>query len=94
VLRPGEDSKGLFRGIYLDGQNSDESWEAIAKWKEFQHPFWKTEGEIAKKLDGHGGLDYIMLYRLLQCIREGLPPGMDVYDVVAWSSVAPSVSLR
>ena len=34
-------------------------------------------------------MDYIMLYRLLQCVREGLPPDMDVYDASAWSSVAP-----
>lgn len=86
-------TKGIFEDypprIYLDGQNSDESWESIDKWKEYQHPLWKSEGEIAKKLGGHGGMDYIMLYRLLQCVREGLPPDMDVYDAAAWSSVTP-----
>jgi hypothetical protein len=30
-----------------------------------------------------------MLYRLLQCVREGLPPDMDVYDAAAWSAVGP-----
>jgi len=25
-------------------------------------------------------MDYIMIYRLLQCMREGLAPDMDVYD--------------
>jgi hypothetical protein len=30
-----------------------------------------------------------MLYRLLQCIREGLPPDMDVYDAAAWASIGP-----
>ena len=68
-------TKGLFEDypprLYLDGQNADESWETIDKWKEYQHPLWKSEGDIAKKLGGHGGMDYIMLYRLLQCIREG-----------------------
>lgn len=86
-------TKGLFEDypprLYLDGQNADESWETIDKWKEYQHPLWKSEGDIAKKLGGHGGMDYIMLYRLLQCIREGLPPDMDVYDAAAWSSVGP-----
>ena len=75
--------------IYLDGQNADEEFESIDKWKEFQHPLWKSEGEIAKKLGGHGGMDYIMLYRLLQCVREGIAPDMDVYDAAAWSSVTP-----
>jgi hypothetical protein len=86
-------TKGIFEDypprIYLDRQNADESWESIDKWKEYEHPLWKTEGEIAKKLGGHGGMDYIMLYRLLQCVRQGLPPDMDVYDAAAWSSVTP-----
>jgi hypothetical protein len=34
-------------------------------------------------------MDYIILYRLLQCVREGLPPYMDVYDAAAWVSVGP-----
>jgi len=34
-------------------------------------------------------MDYLMLYRLLQCVREGLPPDIDVYDTAAWSAVAP-----
>jgi hypothetical protein len=34
-------------------------------------------------------MDFIMLYRLLECMRKGLPPDMDVYDAAAWSSVAP-----
>jgi predicted dehydrogenase len=86
-------TKGIFEDypprIYLDGQNTDEAWGTIDVWKEYEHPLWGKEGEIAKKVGGHGGMDYIMLYRLLQCIRQGLPPDMDVYDAAAWSSIAP-----
>ena len=39
-------------------------------------------------MGGHGGMDYIMLYRLLECVRQGIVPDMDVYDAAAWSSVA------
>jgi predicted dehydrogenase len=74
--------------IYIDGQNADESWGPLDPWKQYEHPLWKREGEIARKLGGHGGMDYIMLYRLLQCMRDGLPPDMDVYDAAAWASVA------
>ena len=38
---------------------------------------------MAQKSGGHGGMDFIMLYRLLECVREGLPPDMDVYDCAA-----------
>jgi predicted dehydrogenase len=86
-------TKGIFEDypprIYFDAQNKDESWGSLDAWKEFEHPLWKKEGEIAKKIGGHGGMDYIMLYRLLECVREGLPPDMDVYDAAAWSSVTP-----
>ncbi len=75
--------------IYFDGQAGGEQWGSLDAWKEHQHPLWKREGEIAEKLGGHGGMDYIMLYRLLQCMREGLVPDMDVYDAAAWSAPGP-----
>ena len=86
-------TKGVFADypprIYFDGQAGDEEWGNIDSWKEHQHPLWKREGEIAKKLGGHGGMDYIMLYRLLQTMRDGLVPDMDVYDAAAWSAPGP-----
>lgn len=91
-------TKGIFQDypprIYIDGQNADESWEPVEegpqnKWKQYEYPLWTSEGETARKNGGHGGMDYIMIYRLLQCVREGLPPDSDVYDAAAWSSVTP-----
>jgi hypothetical protein len=86
-------TKGIFEDypprIYFDGQNKDEAWGTIDAWKQYEHPLWQKEGEIARKVGGHGGMDFIMLYRLLECVRGGLPPDMDVYDAAAWSAVAP-----
>jgi hypothetical protein len=86
-------TKGVFADypprIYFDGQAGEEAWGSIDAWKEHQHPLWKQEGEIAKKLGGHGGMDYIMLYRLVQCMRGGLAPDLDVYDAAAWSAPGP-----
>lgn len=86
-------TKGVFADypprIYFDGQAGDEAWATIDAFKEHQHPLWQREGEIAKKLGGHGGMDYIMLYRLMQCMRDGLAPDMDVYDAAAWSAPGP-----
>ncbi|HTF62102.1 MAG TPA: hypothetical protein VK638_05245, partial [Edaphobacter sp.] len=28
-------------------------------------------------------------YRLVQCLRDGLSPDMDVYDAAAWSAPGP-----
>jgi hypothetical protein len=86
-------TKGIFQDypprIYLDGQNKDESYMPIDTWKQYAHPLWQKEGQLAAKIGGHGGMDYIMLYRLLQCVREGLPPDMDVYDAASWSAIGP-----
>jgi hypothetical protein len=86
-------TKGLFEDypprIYLEGQKGEEEFTNLDAYKEHQHPLWKREGEIAKKLGGHGGMDYIMLYRLMQCLREGLAPDMDVYDAATWSAPGP-----
>lgn len=86
-------TKALFQDypprIYIDGMNKDESFGSIDAFKQHQHPLWQREGDLARKSGGHGGMDLIMIYRLLQCVREGLPPDLDVYDCAAWSAVAP-----
>lgn len=53
--------------------------------KEYEHPFIKEIGEKAKRVGGHGGMDYIMDYRLIYCLRNGLPLDIDVYDTAEWS---------
>jgi hypothetical protein len=44
---------------------------------------------MARKMGGHGGMDYIMNYRLMDCLKRGLPPDIDVYDAAAWSAPTP-----
>jgi predicted dehydrogenase len=46
-------------------------------------------GELAKKIGGHGGMDFMMDWRLIDCLRNGLPLDQDVYDAAAWSVITP-----
>ncbi|MDX9920448.1 MAG: Gfo/Idh/MocA family oxidoreductase [Paludibacter sp.] len=55
--------------------------------KEYEHPIVKEVGEKAKEVGGHGGMDFIMDYRLIYCLRNGLPLDQDVYDAAEWSSL-------
>ena len=55
--------------------------------KNYEHPLAKQIGEKAKKVGGHGGMDFIMDYRLIHCLRNGLPLDQDVYDAATWSSI-------
>jgi len=57
--------------------------------KQYEYPFVKELGELAKKVGGHGGMDFIMDYRLIYCLQNGLPLDMNVYDGVTWSAVIP-----
>ena len=54
---------------------------------EYAHPIVKEIEEKAKEVGGHGGMDYIMDYRLIYCLRNGLPLDQDVYDAAEWSAI-------
>ena len=45
--------------------------------------------ELARSVGGHGGMDFIMDYRLIYCLHHGLPLDMDVYDMAEWCCVGP-----
>ncbi len=49
----------------------------------------KHIGEMAKKVGGHGGMDFMMDWRTIDCLRNGLPLDQDVYDAALWSAIAP-----
>lgn len=53
----------------------------------YEHPFSKEIGEKARQVGGHGGMDFIMDYRLIYCLQKGLPLDQDVYDAAEWSCI-------
>ena len=85
--------KGIFADypprVFVDGQK-DEEWQKLDDFKDkYEHALWKNNGEMARKTGGHGGMDYIMNFRLMDCVKRGLVPDIDVYDAAAWSAPAP-----
>lgn len=64
--------------------------EEMAKLeKQYTPAIVKKIGEMAKQVGGHGGMDFMMDWRLIDCLRNGIPLDQDVYDAALWSSVAP-----
>ena len=59
-------------------------WTRIEE--QYEHKLWKEHGKDAEDR-GHGGMDYLMLFRLVECMREGLEPDIDVYDAASWSAI-------
>ncbi len=74
--------------IHLEGTSPAHRWEDLLTYRErYEHPVWRALEERSRGA-GHGGMDFIEDYRLIQCLREGSPTDMDVYDGAAWSAVS------
>lgn len=73
--------------------NGDESWlsdeDAVIIEKKYEPAIVTRIGELAKKAGGHGGIDFIQNWFLIDTLRNGLPLDQDVYDAALWSAVAP-----
>ena len=85
---------GVVRGfpeqVHIEGRSPAEEWEPLDNYRpEFTHPLWAKVGDLATQTGGHGGMDFVMCWRLIYCLRHGLPLDMSVYDAAAWSAVGP-----
>ncbi|MEO7922932.1 MAG: Gfo/Idh/MocA family oxidoreductase [Chitinophagaceae bacterium] len=58
-------------------------------YKKYSTPLVNHIGAIAKDVGGHGGMDFMMDWRLIDCLRNGLPLDQDVYDAASWSCLFP-----
>lgn len=66
---------------------SSEEYTAIEE--KYTPEIIKRIGEMAKQVGGHGGMDFLMDWRTIDCLRNGLSLDQDVYDAALWSSIAP-----
>ena len=88
-LRPSQvDSNDVPNHEKLNAHGSVSEDVKKALMAKYKDPIHKELEETAKKVGGHGGMDYIMDYRLVYCLRNGLPLDMDVYDLAEWCCMA------
>ena len=79
--------------LYIDhGPSWGHNWVDDDKMKamreQYAHPLWtRLQALAAEHKQGHGGMDFIMMFRLIRCLNEGLPLDLNVYDGVLWSMV-------
>ncbi len=57
-------------------------------YEKYDHPLYKRLNQAAKG-SGHGGMDGIMMYRIIECLRNGWPMDQNVYEGCLWSAVSP-----
>jgi hypothetical protein len=85
-------TRGLMQGwpdrIYVEGRSAQaDRWELLEIWyTRFEHPFWRSES-VRNRSVGHGGMDWLEDWRLVVCLRAGLPTDQNVYDAAAWSAI-------
>ena len=67
---------------WVQGENLQKIYD------EYDHPLYKRLNAKTKK-SGHGGMDGIMMYRIVECLKKGLPLDQNVYEGCFWSAVTP-----
>jgi predicted dehydrogenase len=73
--------------IYIEGRSDPHRWDPIDSYlEEYDHPLWRKLEEQSRGA-GHGGMDFIEDYRLVDALRAGRPPDSDVYDAAMLSAV-------
>ena len=93
-------TKAVHRGypskLYIDQGpfNFQHEWLGEEDYREYrekyEHPLWKQLQELSQqKKQGHGGMDFVMMYRLIRCLNLGLPLDIDLYESVLWSAITP-----
>jgi predicted dehydrogenase len=91
--------------LYIDGEELEfwgHRWlseeDYLTYSKKYEHPMMSKLKKISESFKQvHGGMDFIMIYRLISCLNKGIPLDINVYDSVMWSAITPlselSVSL-
>lgn len=79
--------------VFKVGEKVRHKWMSESELKKLEEKYApaliKKVGELAKQVGGHGGMDFLMDWRLIDCLRNGLPMDMDVYDAASWSVIGP-----
>ncbi|KHF42849.1 Gfo/Idh/MocA family protein [Saccharomonospora viridis] len=87
-------TRGVFEDyptrIYVEPDHTNHQWaDAKPYLDRYDHWLWRKVGDDAENNGGHGGMDYILQWRIIQQMRAGLVPDIDVYDSAAWCAPVP-----
>lgn len=79
---------GGVEGITKDHHSWVQGEKLQALYEKYDHPLYKRLNQTAKG-SGHGGMDGIMMYRIVECLQKGIPLDQNVYEGCFWSAVTP-----
>lgn len=86
-------TKAMAQGYPAPAIAIEHKWATPKQYAELEQKYTpelvRQMGAIAKKEGGHGGMDFLMDWRLLSLLRNGQPLDQDVYDAALWSAIGP-----
>lgn len=71
--------------LYPDSDNVLSKEQIDTLFAQYEHPILKQIGKKAVETCGERARDFLMDYRLIYCLQNGLPLDQDVYDAAEWS---------
>lgn len=77
---------GLHDAWRLWHQGPDAEAELYAQ---YEHPLYRRLGNVAREVGGRKAMDYILLYRAIECLHRGEALDQNVYEGALWSAVGP-----
>lgn len=80
---------GGLEGVTEDHHHWMEGEQMERLYDKYEHPLYTRLGALAKEMGGHGGMDFMMLYRIVECLREGKAMDQNLYEGCFWSAVGP-----
>ena len=81
--------EGGFPGLTEDHHSWIQGDDVELVYEKYEHPLYKRLGDLATKMGGHGGMDFMMRYRIIECLRNGTPLDQNLYEGCFWSAVGP-----
>ena len=86
----GGPTRAAFDGGFENFTKDSHEWikgEGIQRlYEKYDHPMYKRLNDLTKD-SGHGGMDGMMVYRIIECLRNREPLDQNVYEGCAWSSL-------
>lgn len=80
--------EGGVEGITEDHHSWVQGDQLQVLYDKYDHPLYKRLNDATKDT-GHGGMDGMMMYRIVECLQKGLPLDQNVYEGCFWSAVSP-----
>jgi len=80
--------EGGVAGITEDHHSWVQGEQLEALYEQYDHPLYRRLA-VATQDSGHGGMDGMMMYRIVECLHQGEPLDQNVYEGAFWSAVSP-----